>query len=121
MEENNQQNNHSERGQLSYFKGVVFILVLLIIGILVWLPYRSGDAVQTIIEREGYSAEVIVMENPFDTISLEAQAAHVWDINSKETLYDLNAESQLPLASLTKLMTVLVAAEILEPSQTIVV
>ena len=121
MEENNQQNNHSERGQLSYFKGVVFILVLLIIGILVWLPYRSGDAVQTIIEREGDSAEVVVMENPFDTISLEAQAAHVWDINSKETLYDLNAESQLPLASLTKLMTVLVAAEILEPSQTIVV
>ncbi len=52
-------------------------------------------------------------ENPFSKISIEAGAAIVYDVNRKSILYGKNTNVQLPLASLTKLMTVLVATEYL--------
>lgn len=51
---------------------------------------------------------------PFEDISLEAKAAYVFDIRTKKELFALNEESQLPLASLTKVMTALVASKISE-------
>lgn len=50
-------------------------------------------------------------EDPFKDIALEARAAYVWDIQEQRPLYAKNAHAQLPLASLTKLMTGLVAHE----------
>lgn len=121
MEDNNQQNNHGEGEQLSYIKSAVFLFLLFVFGFLLWLPYRGGDAIQTATESTNTSVEVAAFTNPFDTVLLEAQAAHVWDVNKGETLYALNAESQLPLASLTKLMTAYAASEVLLPSSTVVV
>jgi serine-type D-Ala-D-Ala carboxypeptidase (penicillin-binding protein 5/6) len=60
-----------------------------------------------------------IQQNPFDGIVLEAKAAFVWDVKRQEVLYSLNEEAQLPLASLTKLMTAFTAAELL-PKLTIV-
>lgn len=51
--------------------------------------------------------------NPFLNLSLEAKAAYVVDTTTGAVLYEKNAEAQLPLASLTKLMTALVAVEVL--------
>lgn len=45
----------------------------------------------------------------FLQVPLEAKAALVYDLASGETLYAKNAEAQLPLASLTKLLTVYTA------------
>lgn len=42
---------------------------------------------------------------------LEATSAFVWDMRHQRTLYSKNASAQLPLASITKLMTSLVALE----------
>jgi D-alanyl-D-alanine carboxypeptidase len=53
--------------------------------------------------------------NPFENIKLEAKAAYVFDISKNQPIFELNAEAQLPLASLTKLMTALVAKEKLPP------
>lgn len=50
-------------------------------------------------------------QNPFATISLTAQSAIVYDIVRGQILYEKNAETQLPLASLAKLMTAVVAEE----------
>lgn len=47
----------------------------------------------------------------FDELSLEARAVYVWDMNENVALYAHNAEAQLPLASLTKIMTALVALD----------
>lgn len=52
-----------------------------------------------------------VLDNPFDTIALTAAAAYVVDTKSGRVLYSKNATAELPLASLTKLMTTLVAQE----------
>lgn len=45
-------------------------------------------------------------------ISVRAKAAYVWDVNRKEALYAKNEDAVLPLASITKLMTSLLAFEL---------
>lgn len=57
--------------------------------------------------------------NPFSGITLEAKAAYVYDMNSEKVLFALNETRVLPLASLTKLMTAVIASELL-PSGTVV-
>ncbi len=47
----------------------------------------------------------------FDDLKLEAKAAYVFDILKNESLFESNADAQLPLASLTKIMTAIVAKE----------
>jgi D-alanyl-D-alanine carboxypeptidase len=51
-------------------------------------------------------------EGAFPPVSLTAKAAYVYDLNTGREIFAKNAEAQLPLASITKLMTVLVAAEV---------
>lgn len=59
--------------------------------------------------------------NPFENLVLEARAAYVLDINQGEALYALNEEAQLPLASITKLMTALIILETLENEDIVVI
>lgn len=59
--------------------------------------------------------------NVFDELSLQAQAAFVWDINAQRVLYQQAADEQLPLASITKLMTALIANELLTSTSTVTV
>lgn len=59
----------------------------------------------------------MVVKNPFENIELYATSAYVWDINARQKLYSINGDASLPLASVTKIMTALVATESF-PSQT---
>lgn len=52
-------------------------------------------------------------ENPFETISIRGTSAYVWDVKNQRALFNKNADEQLPLASIAKLMTALVAYELL--------
>lgn len=52
---------------------------------------------------------------------IEATAAYVYDVKSGETLYEQNADEVLPLASVTKLMTALIVAELVEAGEVITV
>src|SRR5690606_21603622 len=45
----------------------------------------------------------------FDGVRLEARAALVYDVRNDTVLYSKNGDTTLPLASLTKIMTALVA------------
>ena len=47
--------------------------------------------------------------NPFEKLSLQAETVFVWDILRGEALYGRHEETQLPLASLAKVMTALLA------------
>jgi D-alanyl-D-alanine carboxypeptidase len=51
-------------------------------------------------------------ESPFNNINLEAKAVYVFDLAKNEPIFGLNKDAQLPLASLTKIMTVVVAEEL---------
>jgi D-alanyl-D-alanine endopeptidase (penicillin-binding protein 7) len=70
--------------------------------------------------KEAVSAPVIVVAtsttpDAFADVPLEAQAAVVYDLATNEILYAKNADAQLPLASLTKLLTVYAALAQLSP------
>jgi D-alanyl-D-alanine carboxypeptidase len=49
--------------------------------------------------------------HPFDGVRVSAKAAYVYDVRTGKPLFAKNEEVQLPLASLTKLMTALIALE----------
>lgn len=55
--------------------------------------------------------EIRAGENPFQNISIEARAVYVFDLKTNTTLFSKNESEKLPLASVTKLMTALVARE----------
>jgi D-alanyl-D-alanine carboxypeptidase (penicillin-binding protein 5/6) len=54
-----------------------------------------------------------------DDVPIRAEAAYVWDVVGQRALYQKNADEELPLASITKLMTALVAYELV-PDDTLV-
>ncbi len=56
-------------------------------------------------------AAAVVKADPFAGIHIAADAAVVIDLTTGETLYEKNADTQLPLASLTKVPLVVVVAE----------
>lgn len=51
------------------------------------------------------------LTDPFLQILIQAKAAYVYDARAEKVLYDKNAELQFPLASVTKIMTAVVAVE----------
>ncbi|MFA6272891.1 MAG: hypothetical protein WC673_00125 [Candidatus Paceibacterota bacterium] len=59
--------------------------------------------------------------NLFDKLNLEAKAVIVFDALENKIIYSLNSEEQLPLASLTKIMTAIVAREILPDYATVTI
>ncbi|MEL6804783.1 MAG: serine hydrolase [Bacteroidota bacterium] len=48
-----------------------------------------------------------------DDVSITGEAAFVWDVRNQRTLYEKNPDEQLPLASIAKLMTSLLAHELI--------
>ncbi len=52
----------------------------------------------------------IIVDN-FSYVDIEGRAAFVYDVNSNKILYKKNEELQFPLASITKVMTALIAVE----------
>lgn len=62
-----------------------------------------------------------VSKDPFEDISIQAKAAIVWDARENTPLYSHNEITQLPLASLSKIMTVLIADEYLDEDSTITI
>ncbi|MAZ29998.1 hypothetical protein CL655_01810 [bacterium] len=59
--------------------------------------------------------------NAFAPLNLQAESVFVWDITEQRVLHQVAADKQLPLASITKLMTALVANELLTGTTTITV
>lgn len=59
------------------------------------------------------------LPNPYDRVVIRAEAAIVYDLTTGEVLYEKNAEAQLPLASLTKLLTLYAAADVMAPGASV--
>ncbi|MDO8407808.1 MAG: hypothetical protein Q7S95_01045 [bacterium] len=74
-------------------------------------------------ERQALSADIVATTTTpvFAVAPLEAQAAIVYDLATGEMLYEKNADAQLPLASLTKLLTVYAALAELSPTMPITI
>lgn len=59
--------------------------------------------------------------NHFANLSLVADSAFVWDVSKNEVLFDKNPDKQLPIASITKLMTILLAHELMLGDATVTI
>lgn len=67
------------------------------------------------------SVNAIATTTSFDALTLEAQGVFITDITLNKILYTKNADVQLPLASLTKVMLVLAVSEGLSLDDTITI
>lgn len=99
-----------------YAKIIVFLSAFFVMTILFIFTENNRD--RELFQNEN---EKTYHYDYFKNISLEAKAAFVWDINKQKSLYKLNEEAQLPLASLTKLMTAIIAADIMPESSVVTI
>lgn len=67
------------------------------------------------------AAEAPTTPSLFDSIQITARAGYVIDASNDAVLYEKNANAQLPLASITKVVLTLVAAEVLPMESTITI
>jgi D-alanyl-D-alanine carboxypeptidase len=115
--------------ELNYGYILGALLMLMSIGFLVHsLGVRAeengveqGAFVVEALPKEEETVEPRIFVDPFDSIDIKAQAAHVYDIKTGRTLFSQNEETQLPLASITKLATAYVAGQYLAPDETITI
>ncbi len=70
---------------------------------------------------EANNLRPVTKEGPYAKLELSAKSVYVWDIQTHRKLYGLNEQARLPLASVTKIMTALVASETLPPDTHILV
>lgn len=97
--------------------GAAALVASCILGLVFFVPMNDGHAVEP-------PTAVIATSTPetvFDRTPVVAKAAIVYDLVTGKALYEKNADAQLPLASLTKLLTVYAAFGTLAPDSPIVV
>jgi len=85
-----------------YFVHVLFFLFLasvIVFGLLI-----IGQ--KSLLEKN--NTQTITKINPFEELNLEAKSVVVWDVINNRELFAKEADTPLPLASLTKVMTALV-------------
>jgi D-alanyl-D-alanine carboxypeptidase (penicillin-binding protein 5/6) len=92
-------------------------------------PFVSGLIVaaialiisNAITPQDVYSVASVQCASPAAPPKLLAKAAYVYDSASDREIFSYNADSQLPLASLTKLMTVVTALKALDSDEQVVI
>ena len=89
--------------------GVVTLALVVLVALGFAFAYAGSAGVEE--KAAAASAAAAFSPKPFASTTLTAKAAYVLDIPSGETLFSLNPDVQLPLASLTKIPLALVVAE----------
>jgi len=78
--------------------------------------FNTDEDTEIINESSFTTASLVDKSEPpttFADLNLAAESVFVWDVHNQRILYSTNPDEQLPIASITKLMTALVAAKIL--------
>lgn len=81
----------------------------------------STDAPEPTYTEPAIDAEHEPTIKPFEEVQVVAKAAYVFDVANQRALYKKNESEVLPLASVTKLMTALVAYEVLADTDAVVI
>lgn len=100
----------TEREKIFSYKAGIAILALIAIVIMTGFSggRRLTPPIQVVIDDEHP-----IVAPSFPAIEIEAKSAYVYDMTANTALYDKNAELQLPLASLTKVMSAYTASTLL--------
>ncbi len=111
IDEIERQRQVRERYQL----GITALGGVVLLGVLTLLAPNMLRTEAPIVQTEEQKASA------YDDVVLSAKAAIVYDLTTGEVLYEKNGQAQLPLASLTKLLTLYAAAEALSPEAPVVI
>ena len=102
--------------------GQILIISVILIGLFSGLLFSGKVAFLNNNQSDKQSTGIVEVDNSIKTevtpqkindVSLIAKSAFVWDVKEQRVLFQKNEEAVLPLASITKLMTALVAYELL--------
>ena len=96
--------------------GIALVIASCLLGVLLFVPLGSKKSSAPV-----EAVATSTAPDAFAGVPLEAKAAIVYDLVTGETLYARNADAQLPLASLTKLLTVYAALNELSPNTPITI
>jgi D-alanyl-D-alanine carboxypeptidase len=94
---------------------VIFGPLMVLIAVFVYINFFDANPTKI----PPSSQAPVVKNDPFEGIELQARAAYVENLNTGEILYSLNSKKELPIASITKLMTAVTAEEIFEESESV--
>lgn len=97
--------------------GVAAFIFILFAVVAIALAYNIGPSRSPNIQTAAAADSV----DPFSDVSLVAKAAIVIDIKTGKTLFELNPDVQLPLASLAKVPLVLAVSEVLRNDAVILI
>jgi D-alanyl-D-alanine carboxypeptidase (penicillin-binding protein 5/6) len=95
--------------------GIALLLGSSVLGLFLFVPLSGEPSAQATTP----VATATSTPDAFASVPLEAKAAIVYDLATGKTLYAKNANAQLPLASLTKLLTVYAAFSEMPPSSVV--
>lgn len=98
-----------------YFFNLALIVSIGFMGFLLSEKNQTKKSVIAQTEEKTRSLSV------FQDLNLKAKAALVYDLSENKVLFQRNESTQLPLASITKLMTALVATELLPSNSNITI
>lgn len=87
-------------------KYFVAMLVFLVPMAVVLLTYPETKE-----QKKNNTGVLVKIKKPFPKIDILAKTAYVWDVKNGKPIYVKNEKEQVPLASLTKVMTALVALD----------
>lgn len=96
--------------------GIALLMTSGLLALFLFLPITPQQALS-----EAAPVEEAPTPDAFASVDIEAKAAIVYDLVTGGTLYERNADAQLPLASLTKLLTVYAALAELSPETPITI
>lgn len=104
----------------------ILLIVLGSISLLTTLfIYSKQEFEKFSLEKKEQAEKALALENLpknyFENLNLQAKAVYVYDVQTKKVLYQKNADIPLPLASLTKVMTAIVASERLDSNKQITI
>ncbi len=110
-------------------KNLHFLLILLFLLVIITGPYLfkqtlNGELKNEFIQLVGVEEKTKNPEetgDPFANLGLGAKAVYVLDVNSGNVMYSYGEDDVLPLASLTKLMTVIIATDLIPESTVITI
>ncbi len=100
------------RNKYGISSGLFMFNVFLVLSI-VGVSFAIVATKNKIVSIETKAPEKIISTKMFDNLNLVAKAVYVYDVNAKKVIFEKNSDSQLPLASLTKLMTAITAMDML--------
>ena len=99
--------------------GVALVLASVVLALFLFVPIVPSRSTSN--TASAVTVATSTDDGAFSAVPLQAKAAIVYDVATGETLYAKNASAQLPLASLTKLLTMYAAFSLFPPSTPITI